>query len=72
MLLIHPQFSPITAFKLYNCFEVTIDLMMKSLRRLPSSPATELGRLNLCLKCTAQQIIVCVGHRDEVVIQKSC
>ena len=32
MLLIHPQFYPIAAIKLYNCFEVTIGLMVKSLR----------------------------------------
>ena len=29
MLLIHPQFYPITAVKLCNCFKVTIDLMVK-------------------------------------------
>uniref|UniRef100_A0A8C7RUT3 Neuregulin C-terminal domain-containing protein n=1 Tax=Oncorhynchus mykiss TaxID=8022 RepID=A0A8C7RUT3_ONCMY len=32
MLLIHPQFSPITAIKLCNCFKVTTGLMVKSLR----------------------------------------
>ena len=31
-MLIHPQFSPITAIKLCNCFKVTIGLMVKSLR----------------------------------------
>ena len=31
MLLIHPQFSPITAIKLCNCFKVTIGIMVKSL-----------------------------------------
>ena len=31
MLLIHPQFSHITAIKLCNCFEVAIGLMAKSL-----------------------------------------
>ena len=28
MLLIHPQFSPITAIKLCNCFKVTIKVIM--------------------------------------------
>ena len=31
MLLIHPQFSSITAIKLGNCFKVPIGLMVKSL-----------------------------------------
>ena len=31
MLLIHPQFSPITAIKLCNRFKVTIGLMVKFL-----------------------------------------
>ena len=31
MLLIHPQFSPLTAIKLYNCSKVTIGLMVESL-----------------------------------------
>ena len=31
MLLIHPQFSPITAIKLCNYFKVTIGLRVKSL-----------------------------------------
>ena len=31
MLLIRPQFSPITAIQLWKCFKVTIGLMVKSL-----------------------------------------
>ena len=31
MLLIHPQFSPVTAIKRCNWFKVTIGLMVKSL-----------------------------------------
>ena len=31
LLLIHPQFSPITAIKLFNCFKVTLGLLVKSL-----------------------------------------
>jgi hypothetical protein len=31
MLLIHSQFSPITAIKPGNCFKVTIGFMLKSL-----------------------------------------
>ena len=31
MLLIDPQFSPITAIKLCNCFKVTIGLIVKFL-----------------------------------------
>ena len=33
MLLIHPQFSPITAIKLCNSFKVTTGVMIKSLNR---------------------------------------
>jgi hypothetical protein len=43
MLLIPPQFSPITD-KLCNCFKVTIGLMVKSLSSFTSSLASELGR----------------------------
>jgi hypothetical protein len=49
MLLIHPQFSPITAINLCNCFKITIGLMVKSLEWFPSSPATELGRMLVSL-----------------------
>jgi hypothetical protein len=31
ILLIHPQFSPITVVELCNCFKVTIGLMVKSM-----------------------------------------
>ena len=41
MLLIYPQFSPITAIKLCNCFKVIIDLHGEIPERFPSSPATE-------------------------------
>ena len=45
MLLIHPQFSLITAIKLCNCFKFTIGLMVW----FPSIPATELGRTPVSL-----------------------
>ena len=49
MLLIHPQFSPITAIKLCNCFKVTIDLVVKSLSGfLLLWQLSEKGRLYLC------------------------
>ena len=48
MLLILPQFSPVTSIKLCNCFKVNIGLTGEIPERFPSSPATELGRLYLC------------------------
>ena len=50
MLLIHPQFSPITAIKLCNCFKVTIDWSHGEIpERLSNSLATELGRTPVSL-----------------------
>ena len=49
MLLIHPQFSPITAIKLCNCFKVTIGPHGEIPEQFPSSPATELGRTHVSL-----------------------
>ena len=47
MLLIHPQFSPITAIKL--CFKVTIGFMVKSLSGfLPLRQLSLEGHLYLC------------------------
>ena len=49
LLVIHPQFSPITAIKLSNCFKVTIGLMVKSLSGfLPLRQLSQEGRLYLC------------------------
>jgi hypothetical protein len=49
MLLIHPQFSPITDIKLCNCIKVTIGLMVKSLSGfLPLRQLSEEGRNYLC------------------------
>jgi hypothetical protein len=49
MLLIHPQFSPITATKLCNCFKITTGLMVKSLSGfLPLRQLSWEGRLYLC------------------------
>ena len=46
MLLSHPQFSPITAVKLCNCFKVTIGL-------------TELGRAGVLMIHHAKRDIQC-------------
>jgi hypothetical protein len=43
MLLIYPQFYPITTVKPWNCFEVTIGLMLKSLGIFLPLQKTELG-----------------------------
>ena len=49
MLLIRPQFSPITTIKLCNCFEVHISLMVKFLSSfLPLQQLSQEGRLYLC------------------------
>ena len=48
MLFIHPQFSPITAIKLCNCFKVHWPYG-EILELFPSSPATELGRTPVSL-----------------------
>ena len=51
MLLIHPQFSPITAIKLCNCFKVTINWSHGEIpERFPSSLSTELGWTPVSLK----------------------
>jgi hypothetical protein len=50
MLLIHPQFSPITAIQLCNCFKVTFGGLHGEIPEwFPSSLATELGRMPVSL-----------------------
>ena len=49
MLLIHLQFSPITAIKLCKCLKITISLMVKSLRGfLPLRQLSQEGCLYIC------------------------
>jgi hypothetical protein len=48
MLLIHPQFSPITAIKLFK--KVSLNWPHSEIpERFPSSPLTELGRTPVSL-----------------------
>ena len=49
MLLIHPQFSPITAIKLCNCIKSHHWPHVEIPERFPSSLATELGRTPVSL-----------------------
>ena len=61
MLLIHPQFSPITAIKLCNCFKVPIGIIVTSLSGfLPLLLLSLEGHLYLCIDwvywCTIQSI----------------
>ena len=48
-MLIHPQFSSVTAIKICSCFKVTIALMVKSLSGfLPLRQLSLEGSLYLC------------------------
>ena len=49
MLLSHPEFSPITAIQLCNCFKVTIGLIVEIPEQFPSSPVTEFVRKDACI-----------------------
>ena len=46
MLLIHPQFSPITAIELCSCFKITNGVMVTS-EQFPSCPAAQFRRTPL-------------------------
>ena len=62
MLLIHAQFSPITAIKLCNCFKVTMDLMVKSLGSFLPLQQLSYSRKDACIFV----VTGCIGKPSKV------